>query len=1180
MFKNSLQKVSRVQQVKEKLETTLKYAVKSAYEPKEIEADVGELWEAEDSFKPSGEGESYCIMQPPPNVTGVLHMGHAFQTSLMDAQIRYNRMKGRKTLWQPGVDHAGIATQMVVENQLRKKNLTREDLGRERFVDEVWKWKEQSGSTIVKQFHRLGASADWSRSRFTMDEGFSEAVLKVFVTLYDEGLIYRGQRLVNWDPVLRTAVSDLEAISEEEEGSLWHMRYALADGTGFLVVATTRPETLFGDTAVAVNPKDERYTHMVGAKLILPLSGREIPIIADEMVDPAFGTGCVKITPAHDFNDFSVSKRHDLPLINILTEDAHLNENVPVEYQGLDRFEARKRVVTQLQEQGILERIEPYKHKIPRGEKSGAVVEPRLTTQWYLKTEQLAAPAIEAVEQGKIKFVPESWSKTYFHWMNNIQDWCISRQLWWGHRIPAWYDEAGNIYVGMNEMEVRQKYHLSEEISLKQDNDVLDTWFSAGLWPFVTLGWPEKTAELSDHYPTNVLVTGFDIIFFWVARMIMFGQKFTGEIPFKEVYITGLLYDKEGKKMSKTKGNVLDPIDLIDGIDLESLVRKRTHGLMLQSVADKIEKSTRAEFPRGIQPYGTDALRFSFILSATVGSNINFNIQQVEKARNFSNKIWNATKYVLQRMEMNKIVTILDDADIDYRKLNVVDRWMLSRLQRLIAESHINYETYRYDMLARSTFEFIWNDFCDWYLEFSKPILETADEEDKLVHSWALVSTLENWLKLLHPMMPFITEGLWQMVKPLKGITRNSIMLEGYPLYNEHLLDLEAEMEIEWLKNITIAIRSIRGENKVAHSKWISILLKQGRAEDRILMEKHELLLKTLSKIENIEWIENDQPVPPAMTSVVGNLEIYIPLADLVDRDAEIIRLNKEIKKQEVVIDNLRKKVENPEFVQKAPLKLIEKERARLIELEHACQKIKQQLELFTSGVKKNDSVKSEVRNSDQGYTRYEIEGDEDCGYSVFGVTREKAVELLLANISNISHLIKTSVKQALLTDDFSRDLLLDKKDEQMLEAYSTDSAIQNAYIRYDVQHRRIDAGFSHPAVLQALAHIKHLEIHMWKLGENNVLVPHTMEEDYSVYRPDRVEGRVDLLFVNGNHFERLELRGYGNDIPSEGIYPCGSSGIQNKLSLQASASLFSQNDDSVGDDSSQQIKQITSNKP
>lgn len=960
------EEIKRESQAKEKLEATLARAMNSAYEPKEIETDIRQFWDDQDCFKPSGKGQPYCIMQPPPNVTGVLHMGHAFQTALMDAQIRYNRMRGLDTLWQPGIDHAGIATQMVVENQLRKQNKTRDDLGREEFVDLVWKWKEQSGGTIVKQFHRLGASADWARSRFTMDDGFSEAVLKVFIALYDEGLIYRGQRLVNWDPVLRTAVSDVEAISEEEDGSLWHMRYALADGSGeYLVVATTRPETLFGDTAVAVNPNDDRYTSLIGKKLILPIAGREIPIIADGMVDPKFGTGCVKITPAHDFNDFAVSKRHNLPFINILTADAHLNENAPIAYQGLDRFEARKQVVDELQKIGALDRIQAHKLKIPRGEKSGAVIEPRLTTQWFLKTEELAKPAIEAVEQGKIKFVPENWKKTYFHWMHNIQDWCISRQLWWGHRIPAWYDDEENIYVGSNEAEVRQKYGLSENIHLRQDEDVLDTWFSAGLWPFVTLGWPEKTPELNSYFPTNVLVTGFDIIFFWVARMIMFSQKFTGELPFKEVYITGLLYDKEGKKMSKTKGNVLDPIDLIDGIDLKTLVEKRTHGLMLQSVAEKIEKNTRAEFPQGISAYGTDALRFSFILSATVGSNINFNIKQIEKARNFCNKIWNATKYVLQRMKQNNINRVVNDDEIDHQKLTVIDRWILSRLQRLVNESHINYKNYRFDVLAQEAYEFIWNDFCDWYLEFSKPIFQNSQEEIKLTHSWALVTTLEKWLKFLHPMMPFITEGLWQEVKLLKGIDRNSIMLESYPENNEHFIDFKAEKEVEWIKKLSIAVRSIRGENGIANNKHISILLKKGNTQDKELIDTHALLLKTICKISTIDWVQDEEAVPPSMTSVVGSLEIYIPMIDLVNREAEIARLSKEAKKCQDQIDSIKNKLGNPSFIQKAPKLLIEKEGSHLAELENSFEKIKQQLKFFESTLSFKKTVENEFSETE-----------------------------------------------------------------------------------------------------------------------------------------------------------------------------------------------------------------------
>jgi valyl-tRNA synthetase len=923
------------------LKEALSASSKLSYQPNSIETNVRQFWTIADCFQPSFQGESYCIMQPPPNVTGVLHMGHAFQTALMDGLIRYHRMKGLNTLWQPGIDHAGIATQMVVENQLALHEKTREGIGRTAFVEAVWEWKEKSGSYIVKQFHRMGASADWARSRFTLDDHFSAAVRKAFITLYEEGLIYKGKRLINWDPKLRTAVSDVEVLSEEEEGFLWHLKYPLTEGGGELIVATTRPETLFGDTAVAVNPHDPRYKSLIGKTLRLPLTEREIPIVADDMVDATFGTGCVKITPAHDFNDFELAKRHNLPLIDIFTPSAHLNEKVPLAYQGLERFAARTKLVKELEENEILHKTEPHVSRIPRGEKSGVVVEPRLMEQWFVKMEPLAKAAILAVEQGEIKFVPEKWTKTYFQWMNNIQDWCISRQLWWGHRIPVWYDEAGKTYVGENELEVRKKYHLEESVVLIQEEDVLDTWFSAAMWPFVTLGWPDKTPALESFYPSHVLVTGFDIIFFWVARMAMFGLKFMGSVPFKEVYITGLIYDREGKKMSKTRGNVLDPVDLIDGIDIEALVKKRTYGLMQPKMAKTIEKNTRLEFAQGISAYGADALRFSFYTLASTGNNINFNIQYVQDAHHFCNKLWNAAKYVMHRMEQQKIAHVLVDNKVDYSQLGVVDRWIISKLQQVILTTEGHYKNYRFDFLAKSLYEFVWNDFCDWYLELSKYILQDpkATEDNKSLHSWTLVTSLESILRLLHPLIPFMTEGLWQAIKSFKHIEADTLMTQPYPSYNEKLMDNNAEEEISWLQRVISEIRSLRALAEVSPAVEIELALKGGDQQDTVLAERYQGLLKSVAKLSKIGW--DFEPAPVNHMAVAGKLEIYVSIKNE-ELQGFILKARKKIEKDTAEIEKRQRKIDNlkrlPSLndIQKA---LIEKEEADLHELQAAKEK-------------------------------------------------------------------------------------------------------------------------------------------------------------------------------------------------------------------------------------------------
>ncbi|HEX9772793.1 MAG TPA: valine--tRNA ligase, partial [Steroidobacteraceae bacterium] len=788
-----------------------------SYSPGDIEARIYARWESAGWFAPAGRGAPYSIVIPPPNVTGTLHMGHAFQHTLMDALTRLHRMEGDRTLWQPGTDHAGIATQMVVERQLNLEGGTRTGIGREAFVERVWRWKEQSGDTIARQMRRLGVSVDWSRDRFTMDEGLSAAVTEVFVRLHEAGLIYRGHRLVNWDPVLHTALSDLEVVAEQEPGQIWHLRYPLADGDGHLVVATTRPETMLGDTAVAVHPDDERYRPLVGRQVRLPLTDRRVPVIADEYVDPAFGSGCVKITPAHDFNDYEIGRRHALPLINIFTADAALNDQVPPPYRGLDRFEARSRVVADLAAAGLLEKTEPHTLPVPRGDRSGAVLEPWLTDQWYVKVAPLAAPAIRAVEDGRIRFVPESWAKTYFQWMRNIQDWCISRQLWWGHRIPAWYDADGQVYVARSEAAARAAAAArhGREVELRRDEDVLDTWFSSALWPFSTLGWPQRSAELRDFYPTSVLVTGFDIIFFWVARMIMMGLEFAGDVPFREVYITGLIRDEHGEKMSKSKGNIIDPLDLIDGIDLESLVAKRTAGLMQPQMKSAIEKATRRQFPQGIPAYGTDALRFTFAALATMGRDIRFDLGRIEGYRNFCNKLWNASRYVLMNTEQHAGELA---GDCEY---SVADRWIRGRLGRVLLAAREQLAAYRFDLAAQAMYEFVWYEFCDWYLELSKPALQSADATQALKRGTrrTLLATLEAALRMLHPLMPFVTEEIWQRVGPLAGAKGPSIMLAPYPRQEEFPADEAAERQIAALQSVVLGIRQIRGELDVPHAR-------------------------------------------------------------------------------------------------------------------------------------------------------------------------------------------------------------------------------------------------------------------------------------------------------------------------------------------------------------------------
>ncbi|WP_273346012.1 valine--tRNA ligase [Alteromonas australica] len=915
------------------------------FEPQSIEQQCYKSWEEAGLFKASGSGDPYCILLPPPNVTGSLHMGHGFQQTIMDALTRYHRMKGDNTLWQVGTDHAGIATQMVVERQLNAEGKTRHDLGREDFIKKVWEWKEHSGGTITGQMRRLGTSPDWSREVFTMDEDLSKAVTEVFVKLHEEGLIYRGKRLVNWDPVLHTAVSDLEVLNEEEDGHMWHMRYPLADGSGELVVATTRPETMLGDTAVAVHPDDERYQGFIGKEIKLPITGRLIPVIADDYVDQEFGTGCVKITPAHDFNDYDMGKRHNLPMINILTDDAKINDDAPEAYRGLDRFDARKQIVADLDAQGSLVKIEPHKLKVPRGDRTGAVIEPYLTDQWYVAVESLAKPAIEAVESGEIRFVPENWNKTYYQWMHNIQDWCISRQLWWGHRIPAWYDENGKVFVGRTEEEVREKHGLGSDVTLSQDDDVLDTWFSSALWPFATMGWPEETPDLETFVPSSVLVTGFDIIFFWVARMIMMTKKFTGKIPFKDIYITGLIRDENGDKMSKSKGNVLDPIDLIDGIDIESLVTKRTAGMMQPQLAEKIAKRTRKQFPDGIQAYGTDALRFTFAAMASTSRDINFDMARVEGYRNFCNKIWNASRFVLMNTEEHD--TGRDGGEM---VLSMADRWIWAKFQQTLVEFEKALEDYRFDIAAQTVYEFTWNQFCDWYLELTKPVLsnDASTDAEKRGTRHTLINVLESLLRLLHPLMPFITDTIWQRVVPLSALKVEegaSIMVQAFPEVDAAKQDDKVLADIEWVKKFIVGIRNIRGEMDISPNKPLNALLKNVSDEDARRLDAAKAFLDKLSKLETVTILKDGEEAPASATALVGEMEILIPMAGLIDKDAELARITKAMEKIEKDVSRTRGKLGNEKFVSNAPEAVIEKERGKLEEGEKALAKLKEQFE-------------------------------------------------------------------------------------------------------------------------------------------------------------------------------------------------------------------------------------------
>jgi len=944
--------------------------MEKTFNPTDIEQSLYQSWEQKGYFSPTGEGDSYSIAIPPPNVTGSLHMGHAFQQTIMDTLIRYQRMQGKNTLWQTGCDHAGIATQMVVERKIAaEEGKTRHDYGREAFIDKVWEWKNESGGTIGKQMRRLGNSIDWSRERFTMDEGMSEAVQEVFVRLFEDDLIYRGKRLVNWDPKFHTAISDLEVENKDLKGYMWHLRYPLAngektaEGKSYLVVATTRPETMLGDTGVAVNPDDERYKDLIGKQILLPLVNRLIPIVGDEHADMDKGTGCVKITPAHDFNDNEVGKRHNLPQVNILDKNAAIlaaaevydtkgeicdaySTELPQEYAGMDRFDARKAIVAKFEELGLLVKVEDHNLVAPYGDRSGVIIEPLLTDQWYVRVEKLAGPAVDAVKEGQIEFVPKQYENLYFSWMRDIQDWCISRQLWWGHRIPAWYDETGKVYVGRNEEEVRANNTIAADSVLTQDEDVLDTWFSAALWTFSTLGWPKQTEDLKTFHPTDVLVTGFDIIFFWVARMIMMTMHFNkdengkAQIPFKKIYMTGLIRDENGDKMSKSKGNVVDPLDMIDGISLEDLLEKRTGNMMQPKLAEKIAKLTKKEFPNGIEAHGTDALRFTLTSVATTGRDISWDMKRLEGYRNFTNKLWNASRYVLMNTEEHDCGK--DGAEME---LSLADRWIIGQYQQTVKTVHEAFAQYRFDLASQALYEFTWNQFCDWYLELTKPVLFKGTEAQQRGTRHTLVTVLESLLRLMHPIMPFITETIWQRVVPLTNFakTDDSIMVQSFPQFDASLCDDKAIADLEWVKQFIIAIRNIRGEMDIAPSKPLPVLLKNVNSEDQRRLAENQQFLSSLAKLESIEILADNDNGPASATAVVGDLSVLIPMAGLIDKDAELARLSKAIDKLENDIARTQGKLNNEKFVAKAPAEVIDKEKAKLADAQSSVKKLVEQ---------------------------------------------------------------------------------------------------------------------------------------------------------------------------------------------------------------------------------------------
>ncbi|CDH22073.1 valine tRNA synthetase [Xenorhabdus bovienii str. kraussei Quebec] len=946
------------------------------YNPTEIEQPLYNHWEKNGYFKPNGDTsrESFCIVIPPPNVTGSLHMGHAFQQTIMDTMVRYQRMQGKNTLWQAGTDHAGIATQMVVERKIAaEEGKTRHDYGRDAFIDKIWQWKAESGGNITNQMRRLGNSVDWERERFTMDEGLSKAVKEAFVRLYQEDLIYRGKRLVNWDPKLRTAISDLEVENREVKGSMWHLRYPLADGArtaegkDYLIVATTRPETLLGDTGVAVNPEDPRYKDLIGKEIILPLMNRRIPILGDEHADMEKGTGCVKITPAHDFNDYEVGKRHSLPMINILTFDGDIRDeaeifdtngeasnvysaDIPAEYRGMERFAARKAIVAEFEKQGLLVETKPHDLTVPYGDRGGVVIEPMLTDQWYVRTAPLAKVALEAVENGDIQFVPKQYENMYYSWMRDIQDWCISRQLWWGHRIPAWYDAQGNVYVGRDEEEVRRENNLGADIALTQDEDVLDTWFSSGLWTFSTLGWPEQTEALKTFHPTNVLVSGFDIIFFWIARMIMMTMHFIKDengkpqVPFKTVYMTGLIRDDEGQKMSKSKGNVIDPLDMIDGISLENLLEKRTGNMMQPQLAEKIGKRTEKQFLEGIEAHGTDALRFTLAALASTGRDINWDMKRLQGYRNFCNKLWNASRFVLMNTEGQDC-----GQNGGEMSLSLADRWILAEFNQTVKTYREALDTYRFDIAANILYEFTWNQFCDWYLELSKPAINKGSEAEVRAARHTLIEVLEGLLRLAHPIIPFITETIWQRVKVVKGINADTIMLQPFPEFDQAKVDELALSDLEWIKEAIIAVRNIRAEMNIAPSKPLEVLLRDANADAQRRVAENLNFIQAMGRLASVTVLAAGEEAPVSVTKLINGAEILIPMAGLIDKDVELARLDKEIEKLDKEISAIEAKLSNDGFVSRAPEAVVAKERERLASNNAAKEKLLAQKETIAA---------------------------------------------------------------------------------------------------------------------------------------------------------------------------------------------------------------------------------------